>query len=461
MATRTGEFRVSRHEPVARPRFSLPAMRRQLRRRGAQLVNRIAGLPITLRALMDARPKPGHAVRLAYARYFWELKRPSEWFDVALALLLWPLVLLGLALWFLWRNGSLVAARARRPRYRQFLDQIRLYFAAGVLPPWYYIYELYDRPRKGFARSFIYRCESKTGVLALLKKLRAPASIVSDKVAFEEHCRRHSIATIPVLAVARRGRIEWKVPRRDAQVDWFVKPVDGKGGKNIERWDHVGRGRYRGPAGEVVDGGALLALFAEDSWDMPRFIQPRIVNHPRLRSLSNGALATVRALTCLDERGRPELIGAVMRMAVGNNHVVDNLHAGGLAAGIDLASGELGPASNLGADASLGWIELHPDSGAPIRGFRLPRWRQVRPFAERAHRAFADRVLIGWDIAITADGPVLVEANGAPDLDIMQRPFRRGLMKERLGELLAFHLASWRAPAVQAVVSIPSSASLR
>ena len=52
----------------------------------------------------------------------------------------------------------------------------------------------------------------------------------------------------------------------------------------------------------------------------------------------------------------------MMRMAVGKNHVVDNLHAGGICAGVDLVTGELGPASNLGSDVRLGWIERHPDS---------------------------------------------------------------------------------------------------
>jgi hypothetical protein len=420
------------------------AVRGRVKKRGTRLFNRIAGLPITLRALRKMHRTPGGILRVAYARYFWELRRPSEWLDVGLALLLWPVVVLGLAALFLWRNGRAVAAKSRRPLHRQFLDQMRLYVTAGVLSPWYYIYELYDRPRNRDARSFIYRCESKTGVLAMLKRMRTPFSIVSDKVAFAEQCRWFGIRTIPVLAVAREGRFDWLVDPGEGQVDWFVKPVDGKGGKNIERWDHVGDGRYRGRDGEIVDGDRLAARFAAESQAVPRLIQPRIVNHPGLEPLNNGALATVRALTCLDERGRPELVGAVMRMAVGKNHVVDNLHAGGIAAGIDLDTGELGPASNLGADVSLGWIESHPDSGAPIRGFRLPGWDRLRPFAEHAHTGFSDRVIVGWDIALTADGPLLVEANGAPDLDIMQRPFRCGLMRGRLAQLLAFHVATWR-----------------
>ena len=129
-----------------------------------------------------------------------------------------------------------------------------------------------------------------------------------------------------------------------------------------------------------------------------------------------------------------------MRMAIGDNRTVDNLHAGGIAAAVDLDGGTLGPASNLGADSRLGWLDRHPDTGAAITGMQLPRWDEVRAFALRSHRAFADRILVGWDIAITPDGPVLVEGNGAPDLDIMQRFVRHGLMAARFGGQLAFHL---------------------
>jgi len=159
-----------------------------------------------------------------------------------------------------------------------------------------------------------------------------------------------------------------------------------------------------------------------------------------LGDLCNGALATVRALTCLNEAGKPELVGAVLRMAIGGNHVVDNLHAGGIAAGIELGTGLVGRATNLGSDVRLGWLDRHPTTGALISGRRLPFGDRIRPFAVRAHRAFSDRVLVGWDIAIATKGLVLVEANGAPDLDIMQRSCQRGLMRERLGELLAHHL---------------------
>ena len=418
-----------------------PGRRQRLKDFGRSVTYQIAGLPIAVRALFTrSRTDPESAIRRAYAKRYWRPRSLAEATHLALAMVIWPFALIGLEVAFILRNGGPVARRFGRPIHRQLLDQLRLYLTAGVLPPWYYIFELHRDPDADFARDFIYRWESKGGVMRLLKEgEREPSSQLSDKALFAEYCKRHHLATAPVFAVFRNGRTELRASASEIATGLVVKPVFGRGGRGVERWDHYDH-FYRSPQGHWFTKDELFHRLQERSRSIPLLIQPRLVNHPALTALNNDALSTVRLVSCLNETGEPELIGAAIRMAIGGNHTVDNLHAGGIAAAVDLDTGRLSRASNLGADSRLGWTDEHPDTGARITGTRMPMWTEVREFALRCHRAFADRVIVGWDIAITPEGPVLVEGNGAPDLDIMQRFIRHGLMAARLGALLAFHL---------------------
>jgi hypothetical protein len=429
---------------VDSPRLLRPPVRQRARDFGRGVTYRIAGLPIAVRNGIGGRGEASERVlRRAYARRYWRPRGWSERSQLLIAAIIWPFAVAALQIAYTLKNGAAAARQSHRPVPRQILDQLRLYLSAGVLPPWYYIFELHRRPTAMQARDFIYRWESKGGFLGFLREGdRTPRSELNDKAKFAEHCREHQIRTAPVLAVLANGEIEFCAFAPEFETDLFVKPVTGRGGKGAQRWDLTPTtSLYRAPSGETLTRDALCARICEQSRSVPLIVQQRLKNHPRLDPLNNGALSTVRVLTCLNETGEPEIVGAAMRMAIGANHVVDNLHAGGIAAAVDVETGSLGPASNLGADARLGWMDRHPVSNAPITGTCLPMWDEVCDFARRVHRAFDDRVLVGWDIAITPDGPVLVEGNGSPDLDIMQRFVRHGLMAARLGVLLAFHVS--------------------
>jgi hypothetical protein len=435
---------------------SLAETRKWVRKRCERLLYRVGGLPVAASALVFGESSTAAgSLRGAYAANYWNPEDFKDLAELVTAGFIWPICLVAAALWFTWKNGAVIRQQYGKSRLSQVFEEFGAYFSAGVLPPWYYAFELYDG--RSSARSFLNRFETKKGYYDILARRRGSNSPLGNKLEFARRCRIYQVPTVPILAVAADGEVTCFETDGLPPADLFVKPISGRGGRGAERWDHVGEGCYRGPGAQVFDQSGLLERLRRESRDHPRIVQPRLVNCAELGDLNNGALSTVRVLTCLNEEGWPEIVAAAMRMAIGDNHRVDNFHAGGIASAVDLGSGELGPASDMGMKAGRGWLDRHPDSGGRIARRRLPQWEDTRRLAEFAHRAFDDRVLIGWDIAATPEGPVVVEGNGGPDLDIIQRTARSGLADGRLGQLLLHHISA----EAQAAVSIPSSPSLR
>jgi len=56
-------------------------------------------------------------------------------------------------------------------------------------------------------------------------------------------------------------------------------------------------------------------------------------------------------------------------------------------------------------------VDRHPETGVTFSGFQLPFWAEVCALARRAARAFLPIRTIGWDFAMTAGGPCLIEGN--------------------------------------------------
>jgi hypothetical protein len=399
--------------------------------RGEHLVYRIAGLPVAVRRLFDRRGSASvDVIRGAYALSYWQggLDNIAE---IAIAALVAPFGLLAASLWLTARNGAVVRRRDDKGLLRQFADQIRLYFTAGVLPPWYYIFRLYNVQEE--AGAYLQRSETKAGIYPLLR--RGVRTELNDKKLFADFCEESGVPCVPYLLYLDGSEVPASLP----DCDLFVKPASGRGGRGAERWDRGAAGQFIGVDGQRISAGALLQHLKVRSESCAIIVQRRIVPHSTLANLTSGALPTVRVTTCLDERGEPEVVGGVFRMAIGGNRTVDNLHAGGIASSVGLDDGSLSSASDLGMNAKLGWLDHHPDTRARITGRRLPLWIDTKALAIRAHRSFADRVLVGWDIAITDDGPVIVEGNSSPDLDILQR-FGTPICNSRFGDLLAWHL---------------------
>ena len=441
-----------RSQSVASPRFGalLRRARRALHRHEEATLCR--GTALALMANLALRPNrfppAARTIGRAYMFHFWQPATAGEWLDIIAAVLLWPIAVVTCSLWYTGKNGAIVAEGFGRSKLRQLGDQLRVATTSGLLPPWYYIFELYRPGAVALARSYLTRGETKHGAYVLLAKARRSSSPLGDKEAFARFCAERQVNALPVLLSVHDGEVRWGAAGRLPEADLFVKPVHGRGGRGAERWDYTANGLYRREDGQLLSVAQLLDHLRSMSRLQPYLVQKRARNHPAMRDFTKGALNTIRMISCLDEREQPELIGAVLRMAVGSNVTVDNVHAGAIAASVDLAEGRLSRATYMGIDAAQSWIDRHPNTGAQITGRLLPMWDDLCDLVQRAHSAFHDWVVIGWDVAITAEGARLVEGNSGPDIDLIQRPLRTAFGDARLGELLAYHLGrsepAWR-----------------
>lgn len=391
------------------------------------------------------RPSDAVAIHRWNARRVW---REHPWLRPKLALLrelvAWPRQAARLSRYYADRYGGAAKRASGKKKHVQRREMRRLALVHFIPPRAYYLFNLHDEANARRAPEYLHRIETKRdGLFRFLRRSAGGDSrSVVDKSLFAETCRVHGLRTPPVLLEIDGGDVAavTAAPAPGA-CDLIVKPAIGRGGREIERWDRVDAG-YRSPSGETLSEAALLQRLLERSRAGRLIVQQRLTNHPDIEDLGGGILTTARIMTCLDEVGAAEATTAAFRIAV-DNTTVDNFHAGGIAAAVDLSTGRLGRA--IGLRGKSPWYAAHPLTGSAIEGRRLPFWKEALELVTRAHGAFPGLVLVGWDVGLLEDGPVLIEANTGADVNILQRPHGRPIGGTRLGELLAYHLRRARA----------------
>lgn len=195
---------------------------------------------------------------------------------------------------------------------------------------------------------------------------------------------------------------------------FLVKPRDGTHGDGVEIIS----------AAEVADWAALLErLRAQES----TLCEEVIVQHPDLNAVWPGSVNTVRVVTILKE-GKAYVVAAYLR--VGNSdRPVDNFNGGGMAVPVDKDTGVILASAR---DKAGTLYECHPATGTPFQGTQLPLWPEVLELVGKAALVVPSIRYVGWDVAFTPKGPVLVEGNQYPGHDIYclpgQNPSKIGLL---------------------------------
>lgn len=163
-------------------------------------------------------------------------------------------------------------------------------------------------------------------------------------------------------------------------------------------------------------------LTAEDVWafyerrlERGFLVEEKAENHPTLQALHPGSLNTLRIASIRTRDGRWHLPLYYLRVGRGQNQV-DNSQFGGIMVPLD-EHGVGGMAWDVKADK---FYTHHPDTGAALEGMQVPMFQETLGLVRRACSHFGFMMTIGWDVAVTPGGPVLIEGNAFWNLRFLQ-----------------------------------------
>ncbi|HEY0060382.1 MAG TPA: sugar-transfer associated ATP-grasp domain-containing protein, partial [Flavisolibacter sp.] len=200
----------------------------------------------------------------------------------------------------------------------------------------------------------------------------------------------------------------------------FIKPRFGSEGKDIFIFNKNNDNRFADKEQTIFNHSFFLndtRIRATSGRDATGFyvIQEGLVQHEEVNQIYAGAINTFRVITeCI--QGEAQLLFALLRMGRGGNQV-DNASSGGVYTKIDPVSGALGDVAIAHDRAAF---EAHPDTGFQFKGATIKAWQNVKALALEAAIKFREIRHVGWDIALTPDGPVIIEINKRPDMDMIQ-----------------------------------------
>lgn len=152
--------------------------------------------------------------------------------------------------------------------------------------------------------------------------------------------------------------------------------------------------------------------------------QETVIQHPSVDILNPSSVNTIRMDTFIDKNGKAQVMSGYIRMSTSNTYV-DNIGSGGCMVGLDLETGKL---KRYGyTDFYTHPIERltsHPLTGTVFEGFKIPLLQEAKELITKSALLMPGLRLVGWDVAISEDGPVIIEGNS--DYGVMGNDFNYG-----------------------------------
>lgn len=184
---------------------------------------------------------------------------------------------------------------------------------------------------------------------------------------------------------------------------FFAKASNQKGGYGVKRVDSS---KYQ-----------LDDLYSNLLKDYYTILEQPIIQHEEMNKLSTNSVNSIRVGTVVDDEGKVHVMYAVLRLSL-DGKFVDNASQGGYWVKLSEDGYITKPLYRYNPTEEI--IYKNPSNNFDYIGFKIPMFDKVKELAIKAASEYKILKYVGWDIAITEKGPVLIEGNDYPGVDIIQ-----------------------------------------
>lgn len=184
-------------------------------------------------------------------------------------------------------------------------------------------------------------------------------------------------------------------------INLFIKQVDSQGGKGVFKLDNK-----------------INVNSIQLDNTKTYIIEKEIIQHDDLNKINPYCLNTLRVIT-VKKDNEVSIPDCFFRMGTGKSFV-DNGSSGGIFVHYDIHNNSMDKVAYKLPESGGNSYYKHPTTGVKFHQMGLPYPEEVICLVTKAAKLFTDIDLIGWDIAFTPDGPLILEANDNPHIVMMQ-----------------------------------------
>ena len=323
--------------------------------------------------------------------------------------------------------------------FKMFRESLYLWISKREIPFYYFKY-LY---RKNVVNYKDYISTKEAHKIQFQDTFHKPEhlSIISNKLSFSIFCEQNKLPAAKLIShnlnsnFIFKGKLFKVATKEDLYLFFehvfnntnheniFVKPLSMYGGTGCYRINKQNLQKGIDACNEFVINNSCIH-------------EEVVLQHPEINKIHAGCINTIRMETFIDKQGTTHLLSAFMRFGVGKSFV-DNAHSGGFYVGIDLENGTLKDIGHQYMEYGGATLTAHPDNNFAFGGFKIPLFKEAVELTMKSVDYIPDRY-IGWDIAISTNGPVIIEANEYPSIfmsDIayggyLKHPLYKGILEE-------------------------------